>query len=320
MDALTLNKHRKVVIVGAGAVGAAFCYALAQSGLADEIALIDPNESLVKGQVLDLVHGQPFFPTVAIHQGDPSDYGAAQLVVVTAGAAQKPGQTRLELMHRNASILRSIMGDIVAEDSSAVVIVVSNPVDVMTHVVLGGSGLGSGRVLGSGTVLDSARFRYWLSQRCQVDARNVHAYVIGEHGDSEVLLWSLVNISGIPLTSFCKGCPKRCGPGLQKEVEEKVRNSAYHIIEAKGFTNYGVSLAMLRILGAIMRDEKSILTVSAPLNGEYGINDLCLGIPSVIGSRGVERVVDAPLSAQEGAALQRSADLLRATIENLGSG
>jgi len=310
----------KVVIIGVGDVGATLAYTLQLSGLATEIGLIDLERKRAKGNALDMSHGLFFTPPVKIYAGDYPDCQGAKVVVITAGSRQRPGESRLELVQRNAEICRSIVGKIAPYIKEAILLVATNPVDVMTHVVLGGSGLGSGRVLGSGTVLDSARFRYWLSQRCQVDARNVHAYVIGEHGDSEVLLWSLVNISGIPLTSFCKGCPKRCGPGLQKEVEEKVRNSAYHIIEAKGFTNYGVSLAMLRILGAIMRDEKSILTVSAPLNGEYGINDLCLGIPSVIGSRGVERVVDAPLSAQEGAALQRSADLLRATIENLGSG
>lgn len=307
----------KVAIIGVGDVGATLAYTLQLSGLAIEIVLIDLERKRARGNALDMSHGLFFTPPVKIYAGDYPDCQGAKVIVIAAGSRQKPGESRLELVQRNAEICQSIVSQIAPYMKKAILLVATNPVDVMTYVVLRRSGLKSGQVLGSGTVLDSARFRYWLSQRCRVDARNVHAYVIGEHGDSEVLLWSLVNISGIPLASFCKGCPKRCGPNLQKEVEEKVRNSAYHIIEAKGYTNYGVSLAMLRILGAILRDEKSILTVSTLLNGEYGVKDLCLGIPSVIGSRGVERVIDTPLSAQEGNALRRSADLLRATIKDM---
>ncbi len=310
----------KVAIIGVGDVGATLAYTLQLSGLATEIVLIDLERKRARGNALDMSHGLFFTPPVKIHAGDYPDCQGAKVIVVAAGSRQKPGESRLELVQRNAEICQSIVNQIASYVKKTILLVATNPVDVMTYLVLRRSGLKLGQVLGSGTVLDSARFRYWLSQMCRVDARNVHAYVIGEHGDSEVLLWSLANISGIPLESFCKGCQEKCGPSLQSEVEEKVRNSAYHVIEAKGFTNYGVSLAMLRILGAILRNEQSILTVSALLNGEYGINDLCLGIPSVIGSEGVERIIDTSLSAQEGNALRRSADLLRATIESLSSG
>ena len=190
--------------------------------------------------------------------------------------------------------------------------------DVITYVVLKSSGLPPSQVLGSGAVVDSARFRCWVSQRCNVDVRDVHAYVIDEHGDSEVLLWSLVNISGIPLESFCRNCDQKPTPKTESEIEETVKKSAYHIIETKGFTNYIVSLAMLRILGAIVRDEHNVLTVSTVLNGEYGIYDLCLSVPCVISSNGIERATETRPSATEGAAIQGSAGVLRSVIKNLG--
>ncbi|OPX32677.1 MAG: hypothetical protein B1H40_01885 [Candidatus Latescibacteria bacterium 4484_181] len=190
--------------------------------------------------------------------------------------------------------------------------------DVMTYVVLKGSGLPPGQALGSGTVVDSARFRYWVSQRCNIDARNVHAYVIGEHGDSEVLLWSLVDISGIPLESFCRNCNQKPTPKTESQIEETVKKSAYHIIETNGLTNYVVSLAMLRILGAVVRDEHNVLTVSTLVNGEYGIYDLCLSVPRVISSNGIERVIETRPSTREGAGLQGSAGVLRSVIKNLG--
>ncbi len=188
----------------------------------------------------------------------------------------------------------------------------------MTYVVLKGSGLPPGQALGSGTVVDSARFRYWVSQRCNIDARNVHAYVIGEHGDSEVLLWSLVDISGIPLESFCRNCNQKPTPKTESQIEETVKKSAYHIIETNGLTNYVVSLAMLRILGAVVRDEHNVLTVSTLVNGEYGIYDLCLSVPRVISSNGIERVIETRPSTREGAGLQGSAGVLRSVIKNLG--
>jgi len=307
----------KVAIIGVGDVGATLAYTLQLSGLATEIVLIDIDEGRTRGHALDMNHGLFFTPPVKIYAGEYTDCQGAKIVVITVGSRQKPNETRLELVQRNAGICKSIVSRIAPYIQETVLLVTSNPVDVMTYVVLKSSGLPSGQVLGSGTVLDSARFRFSLSQRCGVDARNVHAYVVGEHGDSEVLLWSSVNISGITLESFCKGCKHKCPPNSQSQIEESVKKSAYHIIEAKGFTNYGVSLAMLRILGAILRDEHGVLTVSTLLNGEYGLSDLCLSVPCMISNNGIERVIEAPLSAGESAALQKSAEVLRSVIKSL---
>lgn len=308
----------KVAIIGVGDVGATLAYTLQLSGLATEIVLIDVDKERTRGHALDMNHGLFFTPPVKIYTGEYTDCQGAKIIVIAAGSRQKPGETRLELVQRNARICNSIINQAAPYIKKAILLVTTNPVDVMTYVVLKSSGLKSGQVLGSGTVLDSARFRYSLSQRCGVDARNVHAYVIGEHGDSEVLLWSLVNISGIPLESFCKGCKHKCPPNSQNQIEGAVRKSAYHIIEAKGFTNYGVSLAMSRILGTLLRDEHSVLTVSTLLNGEYGLQDLCLSVPRMISTNGIERVIEAPLFAEESAALQKSADVLRSVIKSLG--
>jgi L-lactate dehydrogenase len=231
------EKHRKVVVVGAGSVGATYCYALAQSGLADEIVLIDRNEDLVNGQVLDLVHGQPFFPTVIIRSGTAADFTDAQLVVITAGAALKPGETRLQLLRKNSDIVGGIAEEVAANGCRGVILVVTNPVDVLTYVALKRSGWERGRVIGSGTVLDSARFRHLLSNYCGIDVHNVHAYFLGEHGDSEFAVWSMTNLAGISIDTYCPVCGK-CSDwkNQRKLIEQQVRDSAYHIINSKGST------------------------------------------------------------------------------------
>jgi len=312
--------RRKVVVVGAGAVGATFCYALAQSGLADEIALIDKNENLAQGQVLDLVHGQPFFPTVSIHVGQPSDYADAHVVVVTAGAAQRPGQSRLELLQINAQIMRSIVSDIVDQGSSAVVLVVSNPVDIMTRVALKASGWDRGRVFGSGTVLDSSRLRHLLSMHCGIDVHNVHGYVLGEHGDSEFVAWSMAHVAGMPIDDYCPICGG-CADWMAERdrIEQAVRDSAYHIIDYKGATCYAVGLAMVRIVGAILRGQRSVLTVSTLLNGEFGLQDVCLSVPCIVAADGVEKIVESTLPESEQASLSASAATLQQAIGQLDS-
>jgi L-lactate dehydrogenase len=306
------------VVVGAGAVGATFCYTLAQSGLADEIALIDKNENLAKGQVLDLVHGQPFFPTVSIRLGTTADYADAQLIVITAGAAQRPGETRLQLLQKNAGIMRSIVADIVAQNSSAVLLVVSNPVDIMTQVALTSSGWSRGRVIGSGTVLDSGRLRHLLATHCGIDVHNVHGYVLGEHGDSEFVAWSMTHIAGMSMEDYCPVCGQ-CKDWLseRQKIEQAVRESAYHIIGYKGATCFAVGLALVRISAAILRGQNSVLTVSALLEGEFGLRDVCLGVPCIVSSRGVERIVESPLSASESAALRASAATLTQAMKAL---
>ncbi len=318
MKASKSVNRRKVVVVGAGAVGATFCYALAQSGLADEIALVDKNEHLVQGQVLDLVHGQPFFPTVSIHVGEPSDYADAHVIVITAGAAQRPGQTRLELLQINAGIMRSIIAEIIVQNSSAVVLVVSNPVDVMTHVAIKASGWERGRVFGSGTVLDSARLRYLLSSHCKVDVHNVHGYVLGEHGDSEFVAWSMAHVAGMPIDNYCPIC-HQCSDWKteRNRIEQAVRDSAYHIIDYKGATCYAVGLAMVRIVGAILRGQRSVLTVSTLLNGEFGLNDLCLSVPCIVSTDGVETIIESELPDAEHKALAASAAMLQDATKQL---
>jgi len=310
--------RRKVVIVGAGAVGSTFCYALAQSGLADEIALIDNNQNLVKGQVLDLVHGQPFFPTVSIYEGSQSDYVDAKVIVITAGAAQRPGETRLQLLQKNASITRSIMNDIAGLKSQAVVIVVNNPVDIMTYVAQKSVDWDKERIIGSGTVLDSARLRYFLSDHCGVDVHNVHGYVLGEHGDSEFVAWSMTNIAGMQMDKYCPAC-HRCNDWLNErnEIEQKVRDSAYHIIDYKGATWFAVGLALVRIASAILRGQKSVLTISTRLDGEFGISDVCLSVPAIVSGNGVERIIESTLPEAESRLLASSAAVLKNAIEEL---
>ena len=311
--------RRKLVIVGAGAVGATYAYALAQSGVADEIVLTDMNQELLKGQVLDLVHGQPFFPTVSIKAGDEDDFNDASMVVITAGAAQKPGETRLQLLQKNAGIVGGIAEKVAASGCNGVMLIVSNPVDVMTYVAYKRSGWERGRVIGSGTVLDSARLRYFISQHCRIDVHNVHAYVLGEHGDSEFAAWSMTHVGGIAIEEYCPYCGK-CEGWTEKRrwMEKQVRDSAYHIIDAKGSTNFAVGLALVRITAAVLRDQKSMMTVSVVPEGEFGLSGLALSIPCIITNKGVERVVASPLSDEEISKLHNSAGVIRKAVEEAG--
>lgn len=310
--------NRRVVVVGAGSVGATYCYALAQSGLADEIVLIDRNEDLLRGQVLDLVHGQPFFPTVNIRSGNETDYAAARLVVITAGSSQKPGETRLHLLKKNAEIVGSIAEDVARSGCSGVMLVVSNPVDVLTYVALKRSGWERGRVIGSGTVLDSARFRHLLSKQCGIDVHNVHAYFLGEHGDTEFAAWSMTHMAGIKIDDYCPLCHDCEGwKEKRKLVEQQVRDSAYHIINSKGSTYFAVGLALVKITASILRRQNSVLTISALLKGEFGLNDVCLSVPCVLSENGIEKIIDSPLSPEELVSLKHSASVLRSAIDSL---
>lgn len=314
----TLTERRKVVIIGAGAVGSTYAYALAQSGIADEIVLTDRNEELARGQVSDLVHGQPFFPTVKIRQGSASDYADANLIVITAGAAQKSGETRLDLLKKNAAITGSLAEEIAGTGSNGIMLIVSNPVDVLTWVALKRSGWERNRVIGSGTVLDSARFRHFIASHCRVDVHNVHAYILGEHGDSEVAAWSMTHIGGIPIQKYCPQCGGCDGwAEKRKQIEKHVRESAYHIINAKGSTHFAVGMALVKITASILRAQNSVLTVSALLDGEYGLSDVCLSVPSVISGNGVERIIEGPLSEEESVLLRKSADILKEAISSL---
>lgn len=312
------EQRRKVVVVGAGSVGATYCYALAQSGLADEIVLTDRNEDLVRGQVLDLVHGQPFFPTVIIRSGSDADYADAQVVVITAGVAQRPGETRLQLLMKNAEIIGNIAENIASHKCKGVMLIVSNPVDVLTYIALKRSGWDRSRVIGSGTVLDSARFRHLLSNHCGVDVHNVHAYILGEHGDSEFAAWSMTNVAGINIDDHCPICG-RCSDWKKQRwnIEQQVRESAYHIINYKGSTQFAVGLALVKISSAILRSQNSVLTVSALIDGEFGIRDVCLSVPCVVSDGGINKIIVSPLPKEELDSLSCSANVLRKAIDSL---
>ena len=313
------KKKRKVTIVGAGAVGSTYAYALAQSGFADEIVLTDLNGDLAKGQAMDLVQGVPYMPPVEIHAGSDEDFADSDLVVVTAGAKQAPGETRIALLRRNAGIIAGTMQRIAASGCSGVVLLVSNPVDILTKIALDASGWDRCRVFGSGTVLDTARFRHALSRDAKVDPRNVHGYILGEHGDSEFPAWSLTTVAGMSFGKFCEQagiCPE-AGRNVRKAIEEEVRDSAYHIIDYKGSTYYAVGMALTRITGAILRNEGSILSVSVELQGEYGLEGVCLSVPCIVGRSGIRQVLDAPLPPEELELLRESGARLRKALEAL---
>jgi L-lactate dehydrogenase len=311
------QRYRKVVVVGAGAVGTTYIYALLQTGLASEIALIDIDKKRVEGEIMDLSHGLPFVPPVSVKAGEYADCADANLIVITAGAKQAPGQSRTELIRKNADIVASICDRLKQQEASAVVVMVTNPVDTLTQLAADQLGMPRGRVIGSGTVLDSARFKYILSRHCNIDARNVHAYVLGEHGDTEVAAWSMTHIAGIPIKQYCEICNVCDYRKHHEQIADQVRNSAYHIIDYKGSTYYGIGLSLIRISAAILRNERSVLTVSTRLQGEYGIEDLCLSVPCIISQNGVDRIVAAELSPDEQQGLEKSAEALRKVLEDL---
>lgn len=309
---------RKVVIVGAGDVGGTFAYALLQSGTAENIVLIDARSEQAEGQALDLAHGLPFVPSTVVRAGSPDDYADAAVVVITAGAKQKSGESRLNLLRLNAHILGQIAGEIAARESQAVVVVATNPVDVLTYVALKRTGWLRNRIIGSGTVLDSARFRHLLSAHCGVDVKNVHAYILGEHGDSEVPVWSMTHLAGMAMDDYCPACHK-CGDWGQERtrIVTEVRNSAYHIIDAKGSTCYAIGLALVRIVGAVLRNEHSVLTVSTLLDGEYALKDVCLSVPCIVSQSGVEKIIVGKLTDEELRALHASASVLKERLIKL---
>jgi len=318
MSKVQYTQSRKVVIVGAGDVGSSFAYSLAQNGVAEEIAIVDLNEDLMKGQVLDLVHGAPFYPTVKIYNGNKNDYTDARVIVITAGAKQKPGESRLDLLKKNVSIIEGIVSDIVEQKSNAVIVVVSNPVDVLTYFAWKKSGWPRQRVIGSGTVLDSARLRYLISDHCNVDVKNVHAYIIGEHGDSEFAAWAMCHIGGMPLDEFLVSKSSSGKVAKVKiDIEQKVRDSAYHIIDYKGATYYAVGMALVKITQTILRNERSILSVSICMDGEYGLSDVCLGVPCLVSANGAEEIIEKDLPDNEQKLLERSAEILKTSIREV---
>lgn len=306
---------RKVGIVGCGFVGSSSAFALMQSGLFNEMVLIDAVPEKAEGEALDISHGVPFASPMKIYAGTYDDVKDAGVIVVTAGAAQKPGETRLDLVHKNVGIFHSIIPEIAKRGFDGILLIVANPVDILTYAALQMSGLPKERVIGSGTVLDSARLRSKLGEHLSVDSRSVHAFIVGEHGDSEFAAWSSANISGVPLSDFCEMRGHYHHEQSQENILESVKNSAYEIISKKHATYYGIAMSVKRICEAIVHDEKSILPVSVLMEGEYGLNDVCLSMPAIVGADGFEQHVPIPLSKEEQEELAKSAKALREVID-----
>ncbi len=309
--------ERKVAMIGCGFVGSASAFALMQSGLFSEMVMLDANREKAEGEAYDISHGIPFGKPMKIYAGDYDDIADAAIIVITAGANQKPEETRLDLVQKNVRIFRSIIPEIVKRDFAGILLVVANPVDILTYVTLKLSGYPMNRVIGSGTVLDTARLKESLGKHLQIDNRSVHTCIIGEHGDSEVVAWSSANVSGIPLSDFCEMRGHHNHEEAMKEIAEEVKNSAYEIIQRKGATYYGIAMAVKRICEVIIRDEKSILPISTLMQGEYGIEDVVLSMPSIVGKDGYETQVPIVLDEQEIQALQDSAKTLRKVLDDV---
>lgn len=302
---------RKVAMIGCGFVGSASVFSLMQSGLFSEIVLIDADQERAEGEAMDISHGIPFARQMKIYAGSYDDIIDAAIIIITAGANQKPGETRLDLVHKNVSIFKSIIPEIAKRNCQGTLLIVSNPVDILTYTALKLSGFPENRVIGSGTVLDTARLKYQLGEHLEVDSRSVHAFIIGEHGDSEIAAWSSTNVSGIELNEFCEMRGHYQHDKATQEIAEKVKNSAYDIIQKKRATYYGIAMAVKRICEVIIRDEKSILPVSSMMHGEYGIHDVVLSMPAIVGKNGVETKVPILLNEEEQEKLRSSAETLK---------
>ena len=313
---LNCLNFRKAVMIGCGFVGAASVFSLMQSGLFSEMAMIDTDFARAEGEALDISHGVPFAKPMKIYAGNYDDIENASIVIITAGANQKPGETRLDLVHRNIEIFKSIIPEIKKRDFKGILLIVSNPVDILTTVTVKLSGLPENRIIGSGTVLDTARLKYSVGEHLNVDSRSVHAFIIGEHGDSEIAAFSSANISGIPLRDFYEMRGHYNHEADTDEIAQKVKNSAYESISRKKATYYGIAMSVNRICEAIVRDEKSILPVSSMMNGEYGISDIALSMPAIVGKNGVETKVPILLNQEEIEKLQNSAKQLQNVLKN----
>jgi L-lactate dehydrogenase len=308
---------RKAVMVGCGFVGSASVFALMQSGLFSEIAMIDADMDKAEGEAMDISHGIPFAKHMRVYAGDYDDVRDAGIVIVTAGANQKPDETRLDLVHKNVGIFKSIIPQIASRDFKGILLVVANPVDILTAVAQKLSGLPENKVIGSGTVLDTGRLKTRISDHLGVDSRSVHAFIIGEHGDSEIAAFSSANVSGIPLNDFCEMKGHFNHDESEKFIAEDVKNAAYEIIQRKRATYFGVAMAVKRICECIVRDEKSILPVSTMMHGEQGIEGVVLSMPCVVGGDGIETQVPIKLDEDEAKRLKESADILKGIMDEL---
>lgn len=310
----------KVGIVGTGMVGSTAAYAMVMRGVGREIVLVDIDQRRAQAEADDIFHAVPFAHALQVRAGDYADLAGSRVVVLTAGVSQRPGETRLHLLERNAAIFRQVIPAVLAHAPDAILLVATNPVDVMTHLATryaGEQGVPPARVLGSGTTLDTARFRALLGRHLGVDAQHIHGYVIGEHGDSEVLTWSLVTVGGMPLAEFCRQHDITLDGSLRREIDHHVRDAAYHIIEGKGATYYGIGAALAHIVGAILRDQRAILTVCTHKVQVLDVCDVTLSLPHLVGGEGVLSSFPLPLDQDEQAALQVSAGVVCDAIAEL---
>ena len=312
----------KTGIVGSGFVGATAAYALVMRGVGRRLVLVDQNRARAESEADDILHAVPFAHPLEITAGDYADLAGCKVVVVSAGVGQKPGETRLELLGRNAQVFKQVIPNILQHAPDTILLIATNPVDVMTHIAAhyaGNVGVPSSRVIGSGTTLDTARLRALIGRQLNVDSQHIHAYVLGEHGDSEVLPWSLVSVGGIPLAEFCTGREISICEDDYAAIDEKVRRAAYHIIEGKGATYYGIGSAIARITEVILQDERSILTVCTPMKEVAGVKDVTVSLPNLVGGEGIIQTFFPNLSAEETTALQTSAQVVHSVIEKLSS-
>lgn len=315
-----MKKGKKITILGTGNVGASIAYTLTLDGMASEIVLVDINEQKAQGEAMDIMQGTPFCAPVNIYAGSYQDAAHSDIVIVTVGLARRPGQSRIDLAQANVDIIKLVMPEITRYAPDAVYVVVSNPVDIITYAILKTTNLAEHQVMGSGTMLDSARLRSRLANHVGLNSKNVHAYVFGEHGDTSLIPWSLATIAGIEMNRYCTDmCSQhnRCGKEELKEIEEDVRTAGAKVIALKGATYYAIALSVRRICECILRDTDSVMTVSAMLHDQYGINDVCLSIPFVVGAQGIRRTIVPPLTDHEMQLLHKSADALKEVISQL---
>ena len=308
---------QKCAIIGCGFVGATTAYALMNSKMFSEIVLIDIDKKKAEGEAADMNHGLPFISPMDIYAGDYPDLSNAAIIIITAGANQKPGETRLDLLNKNTRIFRSIVSNICAYNTEGIILVVTNPVDILTYVTLMSSGFPKNRIIGSGTVLDTARLKYLLGRHLEVDPRNVHTFIIGEHGDSELPVWSSANISGVDLDRYCLSCHKKISLDVLDAIASDVKKSAYKIIESKGATYYAIAESVKKIVSAIVKDENTVLPVSSLVEGHYGLENICLGFPSIVGKVGVKEILEIPLNDEELEKLKTSARKIKSIVDSL---
>jgi L-lactate dehydrogenase len=312
----------KVGIIGAGAVGATTAYALVMRGVCREIVLVDLNQERAQAEADDILHAVPFAHPTRVSAGDYPDLDDSKVVIITAGAAQKPGETRLQLLERNATIFRSIVPQVIEHARDAIILVATNPVDVLTHLtadIADKYGIHRSRVIGSGTTLDTARFRALLGQHLGIDPQHVHGYVLGEHGDSEVFPWSLITVGGVPLDEFCRQWDICTDEEVKADIERRVRDAAYAIIEGKGSTYYGIGSAMTRIVEVILRDQRALLTVCTPVRDVAGVPRVTVSLPHLVGGQGILDTILLPLSLNESEeeALRASAQVVKDAYESV---